>query len=80
MGLANWPTNPSSVRAYLQAAYLVIDEALETAMQKHRDMVERDQSMGSSAYYTGDNIAEAEGWEENPDFDLDEDQAGAWDE
>lgn len=68
------PTRPN-VRRYLQAAYLVDDEQLDTIMAspEAKDFIDRAIDFRSFAFYPGDQIAKHFGLAENPDYTEDED-------
>lgn len=69
---SDMPANAVNVTAYLKAAYLITVEEAAALVNKHADEVSRSERLRSLAYYPGDQIARAEGLEENPDFDPDE--------
>lgn len=61
----------TGIYEYLIHAYKVDEQTARSALEKHQTTVERAISDRSYNYYPGDRIAEAEGWEENPDFNPD---------
>jgi hypothetical protein len=75
---AHRPASRVTIRDYLTQAYVVEPSAVNAAMEAHPDDVEDAIRFGSHAYYAGDKIASAEGWNENPDYDMDD--ADDWDD
>ena len=69
---AHLSANKSTVRDYLNVAYLATPQEVNAAIVRHLEIVEDAERFRSHAYYAGDKIATAEGWTENAAFDIDE--------
>lgn len=81
MGLSNTKvTDPRDVLNYVCAAYKVDPITATVAVAKHSKEVQDAKMFRSMAFYPGDRIAQAEGWDENPDFDPEADEATGADE
>jgi hypothetical protein len=71
---AHQPASRMTIRDYLTAAYVVEPGEVNAGIERHPDIVEDAIRFGSHAYFAGDQIADAEGWPTNADFDIDEDE------
>lgn len=69
---SNAVTSKESVIAYLRAAFKATEIQIVNAVSKHQEEVEKGELLRSMAYYVGNKIASAEGFEENPNFNPDE--------
>lgn len=59
----------ATVAQYLERAYDVSGIDVTHLLNKHAKLVDDGQMMRSAAWYVGDQIADLEGLEENPDYD-----------
>lgn len=74
MNPAHCTCTPDTVRQYLLAAYDVDEVTVRAALAnpESKDTVRDAVKFGSHAYYAGDKIATAHGWNERADYDIDE--------
>jgi hypothetical protein len=68
------PCTPENVQAYLEKYYGATPEQAKEAIARYDadGTLQRDQRLGSFAYYAGDKIGTAEGWPYTEDEDEEE--------
>ena len=63
-----------SLAAYLQQAYIVTPERAGELIYKNAEEVKKGISFMSMTYHVGDIIAEKEGLEGNPEYEMEEEE------